>query len=168
MDGSLLSRIAECHEESFAWALACCGRDRHEAEEVLQSVYLKVVEGRARFGGRSSLRTWLFAVVRRTAADRRRRAALRRLWMVPLGRDADPPSEAAPPDQAAEEAERGERLARALERLPRRQREVLVLVFYHGHAVDEAAAVLGIGVGSGRTHYARGKARLKELLGEMP
>ena len=166
MDEGLLSRIAACHEESYAWALGCCGRDRHEAEEVLQTVYLEVLDGRARFDGRSSLRTWLFAVVRRTAARSRRHAVLRRLRLVPLDGSADPPDPAAP-GEGAEAADRRERLERALERLPRRQRELLLLVFYHGHTVEEAAAVIGVGVGSARTHYARGKARLRELLGDL-
>ncbi len=164
MDGELLDRIAACHEESFAWALGCCGRDRREAEEVLQTVYLKVLEGRARYGGRSSLRTWLFAVIRRTAAQGRRRAAFRRLRLVPLAAGDEVPAAAA---DATEAGERREHLERALGQLARRQREVLLLVFYHGRTLEEAAAVLGIGVGSARTHYSRGKARLRQLLGDL-
>lgn len=68
----LADQLAASHEENYAWALGCCGRDAREAEEVLQAVYLKVLEGRARFDGRSSLKTWVFAVIRRTAAQQRR------------------------------------------------------------------------------------------------
>jgi len=165
MDRALLDRMAALHEESFGWALACADRDRRDAEDVLQAVYLKVLEGRARYDGRASLKTWLFAVIRRTASEHRRLALVRRLRLVPLDEGAHEPSSAPAPDEDAEARERGERLARALGRLPRRQREVLVLVFYHGHSVEEAAVVLGIGVGSARTHYARGKERLGKLLG---
>lgn len=167
MDGELLNLIAACHEESFAWALGCCGRDRGEAEEVLQAVYLKVLDGRASFAGRSSVKTWLFAVIRRTAAQGRRRAAFRRLRLVPLDGRADLPGPELGPDTRAEAADRREHLRRALGQLSRRQREVLLLVFYHEHTVEEAAGVLGIGIGSARTHYARGKARLKALLGGL-
>ena len=40
----------------------------------------------------------------------------------------------------------------------------MVLVFYQELSVAEAASVLGISVGTARTHYQRGKQRLRELL----
>src|SRR2546425_4260061 len=69
--------LEKLHSASFGWALSCCGRDRAEAEEVLQMVYLKILEGKARFRGESSLKTWLFAVIRKTAATEYRRRLLR-------------------------------------------------------------------------------------------
>src|SRR5207302_1267667 len=63
--------------------------DRSAAEDALQASYLKILDGRARFDGRASFRTWLFAVVRNTAAELRRRAALRRL--LPLSALGDAP-----------------------------------------------------------------------------
>ena len=42
----------------------------------MQLAYVKVLEGSAKFDGRSSFRTWLFGVVRRTAAEQRRRYAV--------------------------------------------------------------------------------------------
>jgi Sigma-70 region 2 len=70
------------HQESFGWALTCCRWVATEAEEVLQETYLKVLDGRARFDGRSHFKTWLFAVLRRTAAERRRKV---HLWRVVPG-----------------------------------------------------------------------------------
>jgi RNA polymerase sigma-70 factor (ECF subfamily) len=131
-------------------------------------VYLKVLEGRARFDGRSSLKTWVFAVIRRTAAQHRRLRVFARLRTQGLGDMPEPPPAAEQTDECLERQERRGQLAKALERLSRRQREVLLLVFYHEHTIEEAAAVLEIGVGSARTHYERGKARLRELLKEAP
>jgi Sigma-70 region 2 len=56
-------QLAALHLESLGWARSCCRQDAEEAENVLQAVYLKIVEGRALFDGRSTLRTWLFAVI---------------------------------------------------------------------------------------------------------
>lgn len=67
--------LARLHADCYGWALACCGRRPADAREVLQAAYLKVLDGRAKFAGRSSFRTWLFGVIRRTAAEERRREA---------------------------------------------------------------------------------------------
>jgi RNA polymerase sigma factor (sigma-70 family) len=48
--------------------------------------------------------------------------------------------------------------------LSQRQQEIIHLVFYQEMSVQEAAAVLGMPVGTARTHYERGKARLRALL----
>ncbi len=160
------AKLMAAHAESFGWALNCCGRDRREAEEVLQMVYLKVLEGRARFDGRAAFTTWLFAVIRRTAGEERRRRRRYGARVAPLGEGSRAQATEPQPDEAAEGAERTVLLTEALARLPARQRAVLLLVFYHGHTVEESAGIMGIGVGSARRHYARGKDRLRALLFE--
>ena len=158
MDRVELERELErLHAASFGWALGCCGRDRDEAEEVLQTVYVKVLEGKARFDGRSSLKTWLFAVIRRTALARRRTRWIRSLALLRL-----PP----PEPVLQQHSEDTKRLIAALRKLARRQREVLELVFYHDMTIEEAGAALRISVGSARVHYTRGKKRLEALLGD--
>jgi RNA polymerase sigma-70 factor, ECF subfamily len=158
--------LEELHPAGFGWALQCCGWDREEAEEVLQTTYVKILDGRARFDGRSSAKTWLFAVIRRTAAERRRTRWTRRLLTL-RWRDGHPgPAPLATPEALAGDAEAARDLRAALAQLPVRQREVLHLVFYQDLSVEEAARVLGISVGSARTHYHRGKAGLRARLGE--
>ena len=60
-------RLERLHAESFGWAMCCCGRNQEAARDALQEVYLKVLEGKARYAGEGSFKTWLFAVIRRTA-----------------------------------------------------------------------------------------------------
>jgi len=160
----LEAQLERLHTESFGWALHCCGRDETEAEDVLQTAYLRVVSGKARFGGRSTFRTWLFGVIRRTALEQRRRDRARReraLRLVPTDiRDPGAPD----PIRRMEEAHRARTLLAALEKLSDRQREVLHLVFYQELSIAEAAEVMGVSLGSARTHYERGKSRLRTLL----
>src|SRR5262249_60643821 len=80
-DSELRAALEIHHSESYGWALNCCAHSSVEAEAVLQTVYLKVLMGKARYDGKASFKTWLFAVIRRTAADERRRPMLRRLLL---------------------------------------------------------------------------------------
>src|SRR4051794_3135625 len=121
----LRAELARLHAASFGWALSCCARNRHDAEELLQDVYLKVLDGKASFDRRAGFQTWLFAVIRRTAADQRRRRALRQLLHLRFARE---PAWAESPDEAPDLQGM---FKRALQALPARQREVLSLVFYH-------------------------------------
>ena len=150
--------LERLHAAGFAWALACCGWNREDALDVLQTSYLKVLDGRARFGSQSSFKTFLFGVIRHTASEERRRGALRLAWLARWGERAAPPARAAGPDERAA-------LLHALSRLSRRQREVLEAVFYMGLTIEQAAETLAISVGTARTHYERGKRRLFERLG---
>src|SRR6267378_4456646 len=76
----LKAELEMLHGASFGWALNCCRRDRAEAEEVLQTVYLKILEGKACFRGEASLKTWLFAVIRKTAIGEHRKNILQLRW----------------------------------------------------------------------------------------
>jgi RNA polymerase sigma-70 factor (ECF subfamily) len=151
--------IEKLHAASFGWALTCCRFDRQEAADVLQAAYLKVLDGRAKYDGQSAVRTWLFSVIRKTAADRHRRRflealALRRWW---VGRA---PAVESGADELVAREERRKCILGALQRLATRQRQVLDLVFYHGMTIEEAAKVMGVSIGTARAHYHRGKRRL--------
>ena len=153
----LKAELERLHPASFGWALSCCGRNPAEAEEVLQTVYLKILQGKAIYRGESSLQTWLFAVIRKTAISERRKQWLRTLISLPVTTSEDLGSE-------FERSEMQQRFQQALAQLPARQRETLHLVFYHDLSLSEAAEVMNISVGSARRHYERGKKRLRATL----
>ena len=163
----LEAQLAQLHEESFGWALSCCAWIHADAEDILQSVYVKVISGRARYGGRSAFRTWLFGVIRQTAREHIRRdrshaERAERLALEPsAGRSTVPR-----PDELQERSERSEALLAALAELPDRQQEVLHLVFYQDLTIREAAEVMEVSLGTARVHYERGKKRLRSLLSQ--
>lgn len=162
----LRAQLEQLHASSFGWALACCRRDRSDAEEVLQIAYLKVLEGKALFTGSASFKTWLFAVIRKTALDQRRKHFLRSVLILRAEEHRTAGSRVERPDESAYRSEMQAVFRSALARLPNRQREALQLVFYHDLSLQEAAVVMGVSIGSARTHYDRGKKRLRELLEE--
>ncbi|HEV2905098.1 MAG TPA: sigma-70 family RNA polymerase sigma factor [Pyrinomonadaceae bacterium] len=163
----LQDELEKLHSASFGWALSCCRRDHAEAEEVLQTVYLKILEGKAKFRGESSLKTWLFAVIRKTAIGEYRKKLLRNLVFIgglEKRDDATPLVDA--PGAAFEKSEIQKQFRAALAKLPARQREVLHLAFYEDMSLSEAAVIMGISIGSARQHYERGKKHLREWLSE--
>jgi RNA polymerase sigma-70 factor (ECF subfamily) len=179
-------QLEQHHRESFGWALSCCGRDRSRAEDVLQRVYLKVLEGKARFAeappgsnengqtdggpGRAGFKTWLFAVIRTTARDEHRREVLRRIGLLRYehrlaGTQPDHRDHVLAADAALDRERLQGTFVTALARLPERQRQTLQLVFYHEMSLAEAAKVMGVSIGSARTHYERAKKSLRRYLG---
>src|SRR6185436_15908763 len=140
------------HAEGWSWALACCHGDTTRAEEALHVTYHKVLDGRARFEGRSSFKTWLFGVIRLTALDQRRTDWRRWLRFGALAEAGDArDASATMPDRLAGD-ERCAEVRVALDGLAARQAEVLRLVFYHDLTLDEAAAAMGVSAGTARTH----------------
>jgi len=161
------SRAAEVaarhHDGLFRWAMALAGGDRNEAEEIVQQCYLEVIEGRADLLGANDPRAFLFGVARRVAASRRRRLSI---WgrLLRLDFERQVPRRQADPEEAAAEAEIAGRTRAALAELDGRQSQVAALVFGEGLTVEEAAAAMGVSVGSARTHYHRAKQKLARLL----
>lgn len=162
----LRAQLERHHRASYGWALSCCARDPAEAEDVLQTVYLKVLEGQARYHGQATFKTWLFSVIRKTAASARRRNRLQWIKRIKGGESAGPTTPEASLDETLYRSQIQTPLRQALVALPKRQQEVLQLVFYHDLSLSEAAEVMGVSLGSARVHYERGKKRLRQWLEE--
>ena len=152
----LKAKLQELHPASFAWAMSCCRWNDAEAEDVLQSAYVKILDGKARFDGKSSLKTWMFSVIRRTAAEHRRRSLLRSAVSLRFVTDHVQTSPAGNDHRSP--------IRGLLAELPHRQRQVLELVFYQEMTIEESAAILNVSLGTARTHYERGKKLLRQKL----
>ena len=163
-NAELRDQLESEHGLAFGWALACCKGDQHEAEDVLQDSYLAVLNGAARYEARSSFRTWLFGVIRLKAISARRKTIMRAILLQKRNGTSEE-LHVMQPGTDYETERTGLRLQAALNRLSERQRQVLHLVFYQEMTVEEAAKIMGISVGSARTHYARGKEGLARMLG---
>lgn len=156
--------LEEHHAAAYTWALHCCHGNQEEAKDVLQTVYLTILEGKARFSNLSSFKTWLFSLIRKKACTAHRNV-MRRLRR--LSEDYTSPSvEQAENVEHIYRSELREKVTKLLRDLSDRQREVLYLVFYHELTLEEAAEAMSVSLGSARTHYHRGKERLREQIEE--
>lgn len=146
-----------------------CGLDPDEAEDGVQEVFLKVQRRLDTFRGEARLSTWLYQVALNTLLDHRRRIArLRRSQPLAAITDArgevaaaDPGSS---PDETAACAERRTLVREALDRLPRKFREVLLLRELEGLSYRDIARILGVAQGTVESRIFRGRARLGEEL----
>ncbi len=151
------------HSQLYGWALTRCGFDRTAAEDLIQEAYVAVLSGAARFERKSSLKTFLFGVIQNLARSRFRQIATRMRLVTTYGAGAD--------DEGLDEAQADDRKIRqvwkAVETLPARQRDITELVFCRDMTIEEAAAVMGVSVGTGRVHYDRAKKALANKLGAL-
>jgi RNA polymerase sigma factor (sigma-70 family) len=163
-EAELRAQLEQHHAVCYGWVLSCCARAPEMADDVLQTAYLKILQGRARYDGRATFKTWLFAVIRMTALDEWRRQWLRQVRLG--GYKPDAGSAVQHPDRGGrlDESARLDAFRQALVRLAKRQQEVIHLVFYQDMSLQEASEVMGVSLGSARTHYERGKRNLRAWL----
>ncbi len=153
----LAAALKQHHDAAWTWAMVCCRQDRDAAHDVLHEVYLKILQERARFLGRSTFKTWLFGVIRVSSQAARRKRFRLGLILEPISDHPNLAAVACEPNVLGTSG----RLQRAMLALPTRQRQVATLVFEHDLTVEEAGAVLGISLGACRRHYARAKTKLQ-------
>ena len=144
------------------------------AEEAVQDTWMSVVKGIERFEARSSLKTWLFRILvnrvrsAHSSEERRTPSSAPAVdpsffdslghWIQPVvGWDEDI-------DDRVVAASVAPALRNALDRLPPRQREVVLLRDVEGLSSEEASDVLGIHAGNQRVLLHRGRAGLREML----
>ncbi len=165
-DAELEQRFAELvasHRDRalrLAWRLL--GGDDTAAEDVAQDAFVRAWRGLSRFRGEASLATWLYRIVVRQAANHRRWRALRERWTALEAAEPADPRPAPSGDPALRR-----RIACALDRLSRGQREVFVLVHLEGFTVRECSEVLGKPEGTVKSHLHRALAKLRQELGDL-
>jgi RNA polymerase sigma factor (sigma-70 family) len=138
--------------------------DHHHAEDAFQAVFLVLARQARSIRDPELLGTWLYGVALRTARTSRGRIARRRRTEQ---RGAARQSTAGPglaADRAMLEREQAEALHREIERLPSTFRVPVVLCYFEGLTLDEAAQRLRRPVGTVRSRLARARVKLRRGL----
>lgn len=151
----------------FGICLRICG-ERASAEDVLQTVYVKVWERAGRFDAtRASPITWLATIARNSSIDWRRSGATRALRDMLPERAAFAVADDGPrADQLLMATEDGERLDRCLDELEDRTRSCIRSAFFDGSTYAELAERENVPLGTMKSWIRRGLLRLKDCLGD--
>ncbi|MDD9377838.1 sigma-70 family RNA polymerase sigma factor [Streptomyces sp. ZAF1911] len=141
--------------------VAYLSADPQSAEDLTQETFLRALGSLHRFEGRSSARTWLLSIARRTVVDSLRHKAAR-----PKIADRDDWQTAAEQSQPRDVPgfEDGVALAELLAAIPAERREVFVLTQLMGLPYAEAALMLDCPIGTVRSRVARARSSLIDLL----
>jgi len=134
-------------------------RNRSEAEDVVQEVFVQAWRQAGRFDPRrGSVEAWLCTIARTRALDRLRRRAARR----------EEPGEAAPGATPPPRTEEALAVRKALDTLSGDQRRALELAYYEGLTQTEIAERLGEPLGTIKTRIRTAMIRLRDVLGPTP
>lgn len=159
---------------------------RASAEDVVQETWLAALRGIDRFEGRSSIKTWLFHILRNIARTRGRRDARMRPFseLEPAtGDSSDAPDivtstspghgsaqtalwvrSADDPQESVLTGELAAHIERAMARLPKRQREVIMLRDVDGWTAEEVCNAMGISQTNQRVLLHRARDRVRNEL----
>lgn len=133
---------------------------REDAEEALQSAFLRAYRALGQCQDPSRFGAWLYHIVVNECRTRATRRTRRQRWFV-----ADEEAIAqASTDHPAERDALREELQRALDQLEESQREALVLKYVEGLSYEEIAQLTGAGVSALKMRVKRACERLRELL----
>lgn len=136
-------------------------RNSAEAEDVVQDTFLRVLQNRHDLSRIVEVRPWLVRIAWNLALDRRRRTRPEQMDEVFA---SDLVSPGLPADQALAEAGRIRQVLAAMERLPAKERQALLLSAMDELSTTEISGILGKSESSVRSLLFRARTHLRERL----
>lgn len=155
IQSEMISMLPALRRRAWRWC-----RDDIEAEDLAQETVLRGLGAGPSFASESHVRAWLYTVLRNLFISRRRREQCAQRAFAELGATALAANDAAPSASFLSQS-----LQRALADLPEPFARVVRLVDLEEHTYAEAAALLGVPVGTVMSRLFRGRKRLALALG---
>jgi RNA polymerase sigma-70 factor (ECF subfamily) len=155
-ESEIIAMLPALRRRAWQWC-----RDDVEAEDLVQETVLRAFGAGASFDSDGHVRAWLYTVLRNLFISRRRRELSAQRASAELGILAEAAGAATPPASFFTQT-----VQRALGNLPEAFARVVRLVDLEEHSYAEAAALLGIPVGTVMSRLFRGRKRLAAALGD--
>jgi RNA polymerase sigma-70 factor (ECF subfamily) len=158
-DLDAFDQIVLRHQKS-AWAIACRFlSDRHEAEDVVQDAFLRLLEAAGRYQPTCSFKTYFYQIISRLCLDRAKKKRPQHLDTIPDVPDSGPDA-----TSETERRQNAEAVRAALAVLPPQQRLAIVLRYYEGLSYQDIASALETTPKAVERLLARGRDRLQAIL----
>lgn len=150
-------RLVDAHQVAVRGFLRRLLRGASEAEDIAQEAFVRAFETLVRFDGRARFRTYVCGIAYRVWRNQNR------AWFRARARD-QAYSDAASTDGIDTDLKLA--LRQAMESLPETQRAAVALCLGADFTHEEAATALQMPVGTVKSHVSRGRARLRQVLGD--
>ncbi|MBX3174568.1 MAG: sigma-70 family RNA polymerase sigma factor [Gemmatimonadaceae bacterium] len=158
-----LVQAEESRARAVAWRLT---RDPAAAAEIAHEAFARLHRALATWRGDARVATWLYRTVLNLCHDRKR-AAGRERALVSLEELDEMPAPDAGPDEAAEAADRAQRVGLAVQALPASMRETVILRYVRGLDYEQIAATLECSAGTVASRLHRALRLLGAVLAEQ-
>lgn len=150
------------HKDLYAYFYRCTS-DTLKSEDLVHTVFFKILKNCQQFSGKSKFVYWLFTIARNTQInDHKKRDPLRQSYEL---NDLDSMRHAVnSPSDELEKLEQKELLKRALNQLSPEKREAIILSRYQGLKYKEIAEIAGVSENAIKSRIQRGLIEMKEIL----
>lgn len=139
------------------WARRLCNGDTHLADDLAQETFMKAYAALGAFRAEAKFSTWLYRIAFNIAANRWRAKKIE--WC-----ELDENEEIEAEQCSVKQFHAQKDVEAAMQTLSAAQQLAIRLCYEDGFSHEEAASIMGIPLGTVKTHIARGKAKLQTLL----
>jgi len=161
-DASAERELYDAHVERVYRLVYRLAGDADQAQDYTQETFIRAFGRLGEFRGEAALGTWICSIAVSVALNGLRRGKRLRTREVAL----DEAATAATPDRAAEPDLR-DRLARAIDDLPKGYRVVFLMHDVEGYTHEEIGRTLGVQTGTSKAQLSRARARLRRVLADF-
>jgi RNA polymerase sigma-70 factor (sigma-E family) len=156
--GALVVALFEQEGSSLVRLARLFVDDRNAAEDLVQEAFIRLARAAGRIHDPSKATAYLRSIVLNLARDHNRRGLVSLRHQLPFD------EQRASIEDEIDLQDDQRRVIDALRDLPHRQRDCLVLRYYHELGIDDIAATLGVSPNSVKTHLRRGLVAMERRL----
>ncbi len=142
--------------------------NRVDAEDIVQETFLRVFKNKHYYKEIAKFSTWVYTIAGNLAKTELRRRKRRKIFSVSNfvndERDFDIPDGERTPDQAVDGSIKDSIIQQAIDKLPPKFKEVILLRDVQGFAYEEISQILNIPLGTVKSRVNRGRLKLQEDL----
>lgn len=170
-DADVYEKIIQKYQSKVFGLIYNMTKNQNEIEDLAQEVFIKIYKNLGKFKGESSLYTWIYKITVNLCLDEMKKRKnviyLDEKIEVDDGEvNRELPSEDKSQEELYEEKELQEKLHNCINKLPEKQRVMIVLRDIKGFSYEEISKITDVKLGTVRSQINRARLKLKELLDE--